>query len=81
MKSMTCRQLGGPCNKKFYGDTFEEVAKSSRKHCMEMLQIGDEDHLYAINEMSLIKDHPEEMKKWLKTKKNEFAELPEEDSE
>lgn len=77
MKTMTCSQLGGPCNKKFHGDTFEELAKSCRRHCMEMLQKGDEDHLYAINEMSLIKDNPKEIKKWLQTKKNEFDGLPE----
>lgn len=78
MKTMTCRQLGGACNKKFHAETFEEMEELSQKHCMEMLQRGEEDHLYAMNEMSVIMEDPKEMEKWYENKKKEFEALPEE---
>ena len=33
---MTCIQLGGACDKKFQADSFEEIAKMSKQHGMEM---------------------------------------------
>ena len=45
MKTMTCKQLGGICEKEFHANTFEEMAELSKKHAMEMFQIGDEAHL------------------------------------
>lgn len=51
MKTMTCKQLGGACDKEFHADTFDEMAEMSRKHGMEMVQKGDEAHIKAMNEM------------------------------
>ena len=31
MKTMTCRQLGGACDKEFRANTFEEIAEQSKK--------------------------------------------------
>jgi len=36
MKTMTCNQLGGACDKEFQANTFEEMAEMSKKHGMEM---------------------------------------------
>ena len=44
MKSMTCKQLGGACDKVFRANTFEEMADMSKKHGMEMFQKKDEKH-------------------------------------
>jgi hypothetical protein len=41
MKTMTCKQLGGACNKTFSADTFEEMAELSKQHGMELLQSND----------------------------------------
>ena len=30
MKTMTCKQLGGACDKEFHGNTFEEMAEQSK---------------------------------------------------
>jgi hypothetical protein len=38
MKTMTCKQLGGACDKEFYANSFEEMADLSKKHGMEMFQ-------------------------------------------
>ena len=51
MKAMTCKQLGGACDKKFQADTFDEISEMSEAFGMEMYQKGDEDHLKAMSEM------------------------------
>ncbi len=54
MKTMRCKQLGGACDKKFYVNSFEEIAEMSKKHGMEMFQKGDEEHLKAMNKMKTL---------------------------
>ncbi|MFW6256859.1 MAG: hypothetical protein ACOC2O_01830 [Bacillota bacterium] len=58
MKTMTCKQLGGACDKKFHANTFEEMAELSKKHAMEMVQQGDEAHIKAMNEMKSLMNNP-----------------------
>ncbi len=77
MKTMTCKQLGGACNKKFQAKSFDEIAEMSKKHGSEMFQNGDEDHLKAMNEMKDLMQKPEAMKEWFENKKKEFESLPE----
>ncbi len=36
MKTMTCEQLGGACDKEFHAKTFEDMAEMSKKHVHEM---------------------------------------------
>ena len=77
MKSMTCKQLGGACNKEFSANSFEEIAEMSKQHGMEMFQKGDESHLKAMNEMKNLMQNPEVMKEWFENKRKEFNSLPE----
>jgi len=77
MKTMSCKQLGGACNKEFHADTFEEIAEMSKKHGMEMFQKNDELHLNAMNEMQELMQKPEAMKDWFENMKKEFDALPE----
>ncbi len=72
VKTMTCRQLGGACEKEFHADTFEEIAEMSRIHGMEMFEKNDADHLLAMNAMKELMQSPEAMNKWLADKKREF---------
>ena len=76
MKKMTCKQLGGACDLVFEANTFEEMAKLSKKHGTEMFQKGDEDHLIAMNEMMSLMESPDDMKKWFDGKRAEFNALP-----
>ena len=64
MKTMTCRQLGGACDKEFHANTFDEIAEISKKHGMEMFQNGDQEHLKAMNEMQELMKSPEVMNDW-----------------
>ena len=77
MKTMTCKQLGGACDKEFRADTFEEIAEMSKKHGIDMFEIGDEDHLKAMSEMQELMKSPETMKEWFESRRKEFDALPE----
>ena len=79
MKTMTCKQLGGACDKEFHANTFEEIAEMSKKHGMEMFQMGDEEHLKAMNEMQELMNSPESMKEWFENRRSDFNELPEDE--
>jgi hypothetical protein len=76
MKSMTCKQLGGACDKVFRAETFDEIAGMSQNHGMEMFRKGDVAHLDAMNKMLEITQSAEFMKKWMENKRREFDALP-----
>ena len=48
MKTMTCKQLGGPCDKEFHAETFNEMVAMSQKHGMEMAGKGDVEHIGTV---------------------------------
>lgn len=77
MKTMTCKQLGGACDKAFTAQYFEEIAELSKQHGMEMFQKGDEPHLEAMNKMKTLMQTPEAMQTWFENKRKEFDALPE----
>ena len=77
MKTMTCKQLGGPCDHEFQAETFEEMEELSKKHGMEMFQKGDADHLAAMNKMRTLMTAPDSMKEWFVARRMEFDALPE----
>lgn len=77
MKIMSCKQLGGACEKEFQASSFDEIAEMSKKHGMEMFHKKDEEHLKAMNEMQQLMQKPEAMKEWFEGKRKEFEELPE----
>ena len=72
MKTMTCKQLGGPCKKEFNADTFEEMVEMSKNHGMEMYKLGDEAHIKVMNEMKEHMDDSDAMKDYMETKKKLF---------
>jgi predicted small metal-binding protein len=76
MKSMSCKQLGGACDKEFHANSFEEIAEQSKKHGMEMFQKGDKAHLEAMNEMSGLMKDQKAMGEWFENKRKEFDSLP-----
>ena len=76
MKTMSCEQLGGACNKAFHANSFEEISQMSKQHGMEMFKIKDEAHLAAMNQMQELMQNPEAMKNWFENKKREFNALP-----
>jgi hypothetical protein len=78
MKTMTCRQLGGPCDHAFHGATANDVIKSQDKHLREMVAGGDATHDSALTAMKGRWKHPLSGMSWYRTAKRDFAALPEE---
>lgn len=77
MKTMTCNQLGGACETAFSGETFDQIAELSKQHAMEMIQAADAAHLEAMARMKVTMQEPGAMQKWFDARKQEFAEMPE----
>ena len=75
---MTCEELGGACGLEFHAETFEEIAKMSMKHGMEMFQKADGPHLEAMEEMKSLRES-KSMGEWFERKRDEFEALPEND--
>lgn len=76
MKTMTCKQMGGACDKVFQADTFAEMAALSQEHGMEMMQQQDQAHMSIIMEMMQLMQDPGGMAKWVEGKKTEFDAIP-----
>jgi hypothetical protein len=77
MKTMTCRQLGGPCDKEIHAETFDEMVEMSQKHGMEMAEEGDVEHILVMEETKEGMNDPEVMKEWVEKTHREFDALPE----
>ena len=71
MKTMTCKQLGGACDKAFHAHT-----ELSKKHGMDMYQIGREEHPKGMSEMKELMKSPKAMKEWFENRRKEFDVLP-----
>lgn len=51
MKTMTCKQLYGPCDALIYGATAKDLIANSQKHAMDLVASGDALHIEAMNAM------------------------------
>ena len=76
MKTMTCMQLGGACDKEFHADTFEAIAEMSKKHGIEMFKINHKPHLNAMSKMQELIKTPEDFEMWFEKKRQIFVSLP-----
>ena len=77
MKTMTCRQMGGPCDAAFRGTTADEVIKAQDRHLKETVASGDDVHKGALKDMQDRWKHPMSGMGWYKKTKKAFAALPE----
>jgi len=76
MKTMTCKQLGGPCEFSHHGETADEVIKAQDSHLNEMVAGGDDMHQEALKQMKGRWKHPISGMGWYKKAKRDFAALP-----
>lgn len=77
MKTMTCKQLDGACNKEFQAETFDQIAEMSKQHGMKMFQKKDSAHLEALRKMQELMQKPDAMRVWFDNKRKVFESLPE----
>jgi hypothetical protein len=76
MKTMTCRQLGGPCDVSHHGKTANDVIKAQDSHLKEMVAGGDDTHKSALKEMQGRWKNPLAGMGWYRKAKRDFAALP-----
>ena len=77
MKTMTCRQLGGPCDLAHRGETHDDVINAQDQHLKQAEKDGDEAHLPARKEMKGRWRHPKKSLGWYRQMQADFAALPE----
>jgi hypothetical protein len=77
MKTMTCKQLGGPCDFGLRAETADAAIKAQDRHLREMVAGGDATHAVALKEMKGRWKHPISGMGWYRSAKRNFAELPE----
>ncbi len=77
MKTMTCKELGGPCDVELHGETADVVIKAQDRHLKEVVAAGDEAHKGALKDMKGRWRHPFSGMAWYKKAKSDFAALPE----
>ena len=74
---MTCKQLGGPCDNVFHGNTADEIIKAQDAHLKERVASGDEIHNEALRSMQKRWKNPISGMGWYLKMKKTFTALPE----
>lgn len=77
MKTMTCRQLGGPCDLEHRGESADDVINAQDQHLKDAEKAGDTVHQPARDDMKARWRHPVKSMGWYKQMKADFAALPE----
>lgn len=80
MKTMTCKQLGGPCDVEHHGKDHNEVIKAQDRHLKAQVAAGDETHREAHEAMRGRWKRPVSGLGWYRDVKREFASLPDDDA-
>lgn len=75
MKTMTCRQLGGPCDVAHQGATADDVIKAQDRHLKDAVAAGDSTHGAARDAMKGRWRHPKKSMGWYREVKATFAAL------
>lgn len=76
MKTMTCKQMGGPCNTPIKGSTFDEMMQNGEKHITSMKD-KDPEHKKAYDMMATLSQNPAANNKWTDDMMAKFNALPE----
>lgn len=79
MKTMTCKDLGGPCELAHQGTTADEIIKAQDRHLKETVAGGDRTHADALAAMKGRWRHPISGMGWYRATKREFAARPEDE--
>jgi hypothetical protein len=77
VKTLTCKELGGPCDLAHHGSTADEVIKAQDAHLKDMVAKGDGTHGSALKEMKSRWRRPISGMAWYRKAKAEFAGRPE----
>jgi len=76
MKTMTCRQLSGPCDVEHRGETADDVINAQDRHLKQAVSAGDTAHEPALADMKGRWRHPKKSMGWYRAAKENFSRLP-----
>lgn len=76
MKTMTCKDLGGPCDFAHQASSADQIIKAQDKHVRAMVAGGDDTHTNALDEMKGRWRHPISGLGWYRSTKRDFAARP-----
>lgn len=79
MKTMTCKQLGGPCDVEHRGADADEIIHAQDRHLREAVAAGHIDHEPALKDMKGRWKRPISGLKWYRAVQRDFAALPDDD--
>lgn len=79
MKSMTCKDLGGPCDLTLTGNSADEIIKAQDQHLKQAVAAGDQTHGEARRAMAGRWRHPKKSMDWYNATKQAFAALPDDE--
>lgn len=77
MKTMTCTDLGGPCDLAHQGEDYNEIIKAQDRHLREVVAAGSAEHEAALKDMKGRWRRPVSGMKWYGQVQKDFAALPE----
>lgn len=77
MKTMTCQQMGGPCDFSMQANTADEMMQQGEQHLNDMAAKGDEGHVQAKAMMDEAAQDPAKGAEWFAKFTSDFAALPE----
>ena len=77
MKTMTCTQLGGPCDLEHHGESADDVINAQDRHLKDAIKAGDATHQEARDAMKGRWRHPKKSMDWYNGVKKTFKDLPE----
>jgi hypothetical protein len=77
MKTMTCKQLGGPCDHQHQGQSADEAIKAQDRHLKELVASGDTAHAPALKAMKGRWKRPIAGMSWYRAVKRDFDALAE----
>src|ERR1700691_3787480 len=77
MKTMTCKEMGGPCDLPCHGNTADDVIKAQDGHLREAVARGDATHQSALTSMNNRWKHPIAGMGWYRREKRDLATPPE----
>ncbi len=76
MKTMTCQQLGGPCDQAHHGEDANDIIKAQDRHLRDAVAAGRLDHDAALADMKGRWKRPVSGLKWYRKVQRDFAALP-----
>lgn len=78
MKTMTCKQMGGPCDAPIKGSTPDEMMANGGKHVNDMAATGDAAHIETKKQMDAMGGDPnsDANKQWMEKFHTDFAATP-----